>query len=98
MRSFIKISNKIIQVLEENYEGVDDGRIQNQPEACKISQKKAVISNIKKIQDRHAYRSPEAQFVTWNEMAELLNIILKPERTAWEEEIRAIFADEIEVE
>ncbi len=78
-RGLLAIADEIITV------------IKNAP--IKVEKADEIIGQIERIKKDHCYRAPEAQFISWNELAEVLSKNFVPSNSKWETEIMIIFND-----
>lgn len=79
-RNFQEIADKIIKVINEQ---------------CDFNEEKVVniIEQIEKIKYSNKYKAPELQYMSWNELAEVLSKNFVPSNSKWETEIMVIFND-----
>lgn len=80
MRNFQNIADEIIKVIEKECD-FDKERISN------------IIEQIEKIKKDNGYKPPELQYVSWNELANILGSNFNPNNSDWEKEIQIIFND-----
>ena len=79
-RNFQEIADKIIKVIDEQ---------------CDFNEEKVanIIEQIEKIKYSNRYKSPELQYISWNELADVLSKNFVPSNSKWETEIMVIFND-----
>lgn len=80
MRNFQKIADKIIKVIDEEC-NFDEGRITN------------IIEQIENVKKNNCYKAPELQYISWNELANILSQNFIPSNSKWETKIMIIFND-----
>nr|DAW20958.1 MAG TPA: hypothetical protein [Caudoviricetes sp.] len=80
MRNFQKIANKIIKVIVEEC-NFDEGRITN------------IIEQIENVKKNNCYKAPELQYISWDELANILSQNFIPSNSKWETKIMIIFND-----
>ena len=80
MRNFQKIADEIIKVIDEECD-FDEERITN------------IIEQIEKIKKSNCYKAPELQYMSWNELANVLSNNFIPSNSKWETKIMIIFND-----
>lgn len=78
MRNFQKIADEIIKVIDEECD-FDEERITN------------IIEQIEKIKKSNLYKAPELQYISWNELANVLSENFIPSNSKWETKIMIIF-------
>ena len=78
MRNFQKIADEIIKVIDEECD-FDEERITN------------IIEQIEKIKKSNRYKAPELQYMSWNELANVLSENFIPSNSKWETKIMIIF-------
>ena len=79
-RDFIKIANRIIDVIKEKSD-------------LDLEKKNDIISRIEMIKNEGRYRAPELSYINWNELGKLLSFYFNPKNSKWEMEILVIFND-----
>ena len=79
-RNFQKIADEIIKVIDEK---------------CDFSEEKVtnIVEQIEKIKYSNSYKAPELQYISWNELADVLSSNFVPSNSKWETEIMIIFND-----
>lgn len=80
MRNFQKIADEIIKVIDEECD-FDKERITN------------IIEQIEKVKKSNCYKAPELQYISWNELANILSQNFIPSNSKWETKIMIIFND-----
>lgn len=80
MRNFQKIADEIIKVIDEECD-FDEERITN------------IIEQIEKVKKSNCYKAPELQYISWNELANILSQNFIPSNSKWETKIMIIFND-----
>lgn len=78
MRNFQKIADEIIKVIDEECD-FDEERITN------------IIEQIEEIKKSSLYKAPELQYMSWNELANVLSKNFIPSNSKWETKIMIIF-------
>ena len=80
MRNFQKIADEIIKVIDEE---------------CDFNEERIIdiIEQIEKIKDSNCYKAPELQYMSWNELANILSQNFFPSNSKWETKIMIIFND-----
>lgn len=79
-RNFQEIADKIIKVIDEQ---------------CDFSEERVanIIEQIEKAKYSNRYKAPELQYMSWNELADVLSKNFVPSNSKWETEIMIIFND-----
>lgn len=80
MRNFQKIADEIIKVIDQECD-FDEERITN------------IIEQIEKVKKSNRYKAPELQYISWNELANILSQNFIPSNSKWETKIMIIFND-----
>ena len=80
MRNFQKIADEIIKVIDEECD-FDEERVTN------------IIEQIEKVKKSNCYKAPELQYISWNELANILSQNFIPSNSKWETKIMIIFND-----
>ena len=80
MRNIIDVADKIIKVIDEQ---------------CDFNEEKvaSIIEQIEKVKYSSRYKPPELQYISWEELANILNQNFIPQNSRWETEIMIIFND-----
>lgn len=76
-RNLIIIADEIIKVISEN---------------CKDERKDIIIRDIESVKESYRYKAPEMTYISWNELANVLNNHLNVGGSEWENEINKIFS------
>lgn len=79
-RDFIKIANRIIDVIKEKSD-------------LDLEKKNNIISRIEMMKNESRYRAPELSYINWNELGKFLSFNFNPKNSKWEMEILVIFND-----
>lgn len=79
-RNFQNVADEIIKVIDEecDYDEVLIGEI---------------IDQIEKVKKSNGYKAPELQYMSWNELADILSYYFVPSNSKWETKIMIIFND-----
>lgn len=79
-RSFQSIADEIIKVIDEE---------------CTYSEERIanIIEQIEKVKRSNCYKAPELQYMSWDELAEILSKNFVPSNSRWETKIMIIFND-----
>lgn len=79
-RNFQEIADKIIKVIDEK---------------CDFNEERvsSIITQIEKVKYSSCYKSPELQYISWQELASILSQNFIPQNSRWETEIMIIFND-----
>ena len=80
MRNFQEIADEIIKVIDEECD-FNEERIAN------------IIEQIEKIKNSNRYKAPELQYMSWDELANVLSQNFVPSNSKWETKIMIIFND-----
>lgn len=80
IRNLSEIADKIIKVIDEKCD-FDEERITN------------IIEQIEKVKYSSCYKPPELQYISWQELANILSQNFIPQNSRWETEIMIIFND-----
>lgn len=80
MRNFQKVADEIIKVIDEECD-FDEERITS------------IIEQIGKIKKSNNYKAPELQYMSWDELANVLSNNFIPSNSKWETKIMIIFND-----
>lgn len=80
MRNFQKIADEIIKVIDEE---------------CDFAEEKIIdiIEQIEKVKKNNCYKAPELQYMSWDELANILSQNFIPSNSEWETKIMIIFND-----
>lgn len=80
MRNFQKIADEIIKVIDEE---------------CDFAEEKIIdiIEQIEKVKKSNCYKAPELQYMSWDELANILSQNFVPSNSKWETKIMIIFND-----
>lgn len=80
MRNFQKIADEIIKVIDEE---------------CNFAEEKIIdiIEQIEKVKKSNCYKAPELQYMSWDELANILSQNFVPSNSKWETKIMIIFND-----
>lgn len=80
MRNFQKIADEIIKLIDEE---------------CDFAEEKItdIIEQIEKVKKSNCYKAPEVQYMSWNELADILSENFAPSNSKWETKIMIIFND-----
>ena len=80
MRNFQKIADEIIKVIDEE---------------CDFAEEKItdIIEQIEKVKKSNCYKAPELQYMSWNELENILSQNFVPSNSKWETKIMIIFND-----
>lgn len=80
MRNFQKIADEIIKVIDEE---------------CDFAEEKIIdiIEQIEKVKKSNCYKAPELQYMSWDELADILSQNFVPSNSKWETKIMIIFND-----
>ena len=78
LRNFQEVADKIIKVIEEECT-FDEERIVS------------IIEQIEKIKNSNLYKAPELQYMSWNELANVLSSNFIPSNSKWETKLMIIF-------
>ena len=81
MRSFQKIADVIIKVIDEECD-YDENLIVE------------IIDRIEEAKKSNLYKAPELQYMSWNELADILNFYFDPDHSEWEMKIAKTFSGE----
>lgn len=78
MRNFQEIADKIIKVIDEE---------------CDFNEERitCIIEQIEKIKNSNRYKAPEVQYMSWDELANVLSQNFVPSNSRWETKIMIIF-------
>ena len=78
LRNFQEVADKIIKVIEEECT-FDEERVSN------------IIEQIKKVKRSNCYKAPELQYMSWDELANVLSSNFIPSNSKWETKLMIIF-------
>lgn len=80
MRNFQTIADEIIKVIDEE---------------CTFNEEKlvSIIEQIEKVKRDNCYKAPELQYMSWDELANILGNNFNPSNSKWETKIMIIFND-----
>lgn len=78
LRNFQEIADKIIKVIQEE---------------CTFNEERivSIIKQIEKVKNSNLYKAPELQYMSWNELANVLSSNFIPSNSKWETKLMIIF-------
>lgn len=85
MRNIDDIINQILDIIK-NKSNLD------------LKKTDSLVAELNSLKESLRYRAPELSFISWNELAYILNTYLDPERSDWEKEIADIFGGNNEIQ
>lgn len=77
-RNFQEIADEIIKVIDEECD-FDEERVSN------------IIEQIEKAKQSNGYKAPELQYMSWDELANILSNNFVPSNSKWETQLMMIF-------
>lgn len=78
LRNFQEIADKIIKVIQEE---------------CTFNEERivSIIEQIEKVKNSNLYKATELQYMSWNELANVLSSNFIPSNSKWETKLMIIF-------
>ena len=84
-RNFQKVANEIIKIIDEECD-FNEERVSN------------IIEQIEKVKRSNFYKAPELQYMSWDELSNILSNNFIPSNSKWETKLMVIFNDLGDVE
>lgn len=78
VRNFQEVADEIIKVIDEECD-FDEERVSN------------IIEQIEKAKKSNCYKAPELQYMSWDELANILSNNFVPSNSKWETKLMMIF-------
>lgn len=79
-RNFQKVADEIIKIIDEECD-FNEERVSN------------IIEQIEKVKRSNCYKAPELQYMSWDELSNILSNNFIPSNSKWETKLMVIFND-----